>query len=982
MPQYLITGGVRNPFLPRLLTAIRHANRIDLAVAFIKSSGLTLLFDALADAIETRGAQLRILTSDYLDVTDPPALRRLLLLAERGADVRVFQAEDESFHLKAYICVQNQEGREVWGAAFVGSSNISRTALTDGLEWNYRVNWADDPAASHALGFREIQVECQVLFEHPNVHALDHDWIDRYEQRRKVQRLPVAPGSNDQEDPPPWPTEVQREALAALAATRDAGYRRGLVVMATGLGKTYLAAFDSASMHASSVLFVAHREEILLQAEGSFQRVHPRRRVGRYTGEQKDADVDLLFASVQTLGQVRHLERFEPERFEYIVVDEFHHASAPIYRQLLQHFRPRFLLGLTATPERTDQSDILSLCDDNLVYTRHLFDGIELGLLCPFHYYGIYDETVNYQEIPWRNGRFDPESLSNKLATLGRARHALTHWRAKAQGRTLAFCVSKRHADFMAARFRREGIRAAAVYHGSPLDRSAALEQLDRGELQVICSVDLFNEGVDLPAIDTVLMLRPTESKVLFLQQLGRGLRQHPDKERLVVLDFIGNHKGFLNKPQALFGAGTSYSALAAFARRARDGTLILPPGCYANYDIEIIEFLTRLQGRGPATDYQSLKESLGRRPTLAEFYRSGSSIADLRRLHSQWWALVRDQGDLAPAESACLLSHEAFFREVETTNMTRSYKAVLLESLLDNDGLRDPPRLEDLAVQALTVFRRRRSFVSDLPSALRDLDSIDPGGWLGHWKRNPINAWTGSNKSGNATNWFVVRKGRFQPNFDVPDAEIQTFQSMVRELVDYRLAAYEPRLDRPAEPAEANEPTVPSAKVIPFRRPTPAPETTGRTIPYFPNLRIACGHFRSGRTDVDATCRIGSEYGRLDPSRHFVARAIGNSMNGGRTPVQDGDYLLLELLDPAHAGSITGQVMVVERQDAGGDDQYLLRLVTKTPDGRYILKATNPEYPDYEADESMRTLARLRVVLSPENLTFIGDADIRSDPG
>ncbi|NCA73220.1 MAG: DEAD/DEAH box helicase, partial [Sphingobacteriia bacterium] len=336
-----------------------------------------------------------------------------------------------------------------------------------------------------------------------------------------------------------------------------------LVVMATGLGKTFLAAFDSQALKARRVLFVAHREEILLQAEDSFQQVWPRARVGRYTGTRKDRDVDLLFASIQTIGRAHHLRQFEPERFDYVVVDEFHHAAAPTYRALLRHLRPRFLLGLTATPERTDQSDILSLCDDNLVYSRGLFDGITLGLLCPFQYHGIADTTVDYREIPWRNGRFDPEALSNKLATLGRARHALRHWREKGQRRTLAFCVSRRHADFMAERFQREGVRCAAVYQGSALDRGAALEQLKRGTLEIIFSVDLFNEGVDLPAIDTILMLRPTESKILFLQQLGRGLRRHPDKTHVVVLDFIGNHRGFLNTPQALFDVGASPRALA-----------------------------------------------------------------------------------------------------------------------------------------------------------------------------------------------------------------------------------------------------------------------------------------------------------------------------------------------------------------------------------------------------------------------------------
>jgi superfamily II DNA or RNA helicase/HKD family nuclease/SOS-response transcriptional repressor LexA len=961
--QYLITGGASDPFRPRLLEAIRRANRIELAVAFIKSSGLELIYPALIDAVETPGTHLRVLTSDYLSVTDPQALRQLMLLAERGADIRVFEVERQSFHLKAYICMQSCEGETVWGAAFVGSSNLSRTALTDGLEWNLRVEPTADTDALDSRRFWEIRAQYETLFAHPNVRELDHDWIEQYEQRRRlVQHLPIAAGCEEPEEPPPQPTEVQQEALIALAASRAEGYRRGLVVMATGLGKTYLAAFDSQQMQARRVLFVAHREEILLQAEASFQRVHPDARVGRYTGARKQTDVDLLFASVQTLGQAQHLEHFAPDHFDYVVIDEFHHAAAPTYRRLLQHLRPRFLLGLTATPERTDQSDILSLCDDNLVYSRYLFDGIELGLLCPFHYYGIYDETIDYREIPWRNGRFDPQALSNKLATQGRARHALRHWRQQGRQRTLAFCVSRKHADFMAERFRRAGIRAEAVYRGSTLERSAALEQLEQGSLQVIFSVDLFNEGVDLPAIDTVMMLRPTESKVLFLQQLGRGLRLHPDKERLVVLDFIGNHQGFLNKPQALFEVGSSYRQLAEFGRRARDGELALPPGCFANYDLAIIEFLIRLQGKGPATDYQALRDSLSRRPRLAEFYRSGSSLPDLRRQHGQWWALVADQGDLTATETACLDRHADFFRVVETTSMTKCFKAVLLESLLDLDGFHQPPTLEALAAQALEVFRRRRGFITDIRKNLQQIDHIDAGKWLSYWKGNPINAWIGGNRAGDAKRWFEVVRGRFKPTFPVTDEERATFQVMVQELVEYRLAAYEPRLPKTA-PGNAEQPIDEGAKILPFPQPAAIEETEGTEVPYFPDLRIACGHFRSGRTDIESNYRVPPGHGSVDPDRHFVARATGNSMNGGKNPVRDGDYLLLELVDPSKAGSITGDVMVIERQDASGDDQYVLRLITKQPDGRYVLEAANPDYPDFEANDEMRPLARLRGV-------------------
>lgn len=964
MGEFLTTGGAADPFLPRLLAAIRQANQVDLAVAFIRNSGLGLVFPTLVDAVTTRGARLRVLTSDYLDVTEPDALRQLLLLGERGADVRVFATEDQSFHLKAYICARRDQGETLWGAAFVGSSNLSRTALTDGLEWNLRADYGIDPGDPDILRFREIQNHYQALFEHSRVAPLTHTWIEAYEQRRQtVRRLPVVPERDEPEELPPEPTAIQAEALAALAASRAAGYRRALVVLATGLGKTFLAAFDSRDLGARRVLFVAHREEILLQAEASFLRTRGGARVGRYTGARRDEDVDLLFASVQTLGQNRHLERFPPDHFDYLVVDEFHHAAAPTYRRLLRHFRPRFLLGLTATPERTDQSDILSLCDDNLVYSRHLFDGIRSGLLCPFHYYGICDETVDYQEIPWRNGRFDPHALGNRLATVKRARHALRHWRERGQRRTLAFCVSQRHADFMAERFQREGVRVAAVHQRSSITRGEALERLARGDLQVIFSVDLFNEGVDLPAIDTVMMLRPTESKVIFLQQLGRGLRRHGDKERLVVLDFIGNHRGFLNKPQALFGVGGGNRHLAAFARRARDGELDLPPGCFVDYDLAIIDFLTRLDGTSPGGAYRTLADSLGRRPTLTEFYRSGASLATMRRAHGQWWELVRAQGDLEAPEEACLERHGPFLRYVETTAMARCFKAVLLESLLDTDGSRHPPRVEDLATQALEVFRRRRAFVVDIHPDYRDIDGVEPQHWLNYWSRHPINALIGGNLRAGAPSWFEMRDGRLHPRFTVAEAERDTFHALVQELVDYRLAAYAPRLLQADTPAPA-PPSSRVARVVPFP-PERTPDPGDVEVPCFPDLGIACGHFRDGRTDAVETFRVPPGHGNIDPAFHFVARAVGDSMDGGRRPVRDGDYLLLERLDPVHAGSITGTVMAIERQGRGGDDQYLLRKVTKRPDGGYVLKAANPAYPDLEANEDLRTLARLVAVLS-----------------
>jgi superfamily II DNA or RNA helicase/SAM-dependent methyltransferase/SOS-response transcriptional repressor LexA len=954
----LVTGG-SDAFLPHLSRAMTRATDIDIAVAFVKATGLRLLMRELEAAAppldaptDTGRRRMRILASDYLDVTDPEALRMLLLLAEQGADVRVFVTQGSSFHLKAYLFARTEGGVLLDGTAFVGSSNISRQALLDGLEWNYRVSYPDDP------GFLETRLRFSELFADARAVPLTDTWIDEYERRRIPPPRAVEAGSQEQE-PPPQPTIIQREALEALARTRADGFRRGLVVLATGLGKTWLAAFDANRMGARRVLFIAHREEILGQAAQTFLRIRPRSRVGLYQGQAHDAEVDVLCASVQKLSRATHLERFSPQHFDYVVIDEFHHAAAATYRKLMGHFAPAFLLGLTATPDRTDQSDILSLCDDNAVFTCNLFAGIEADLLAPFHYYGIHDESVDYQEIPWRNGKFDPEELSNKLATLARARHAIAEWQSRAQRRTLAFCVSVRHADFMAAQFQREGIAAAPVYSGSALGRAEALERLRDGQLEVIFSVDLFNEGVDLPSIDTVMMLRPTESRIMFLQQLGRGLRRSDEKAHLVVLDFIGNHRSFLQKPQALFGVAATGRAMAEFGRKIEEGRLELPEGCYVNYDLRIIEFLKELDEGSTERDYEALYETFGRRATLTEFHRAGASVTSMRGRFGSWFELVRFMGHLSSDEADVLAAHADLLREVEVTAMTKSFKMVLLEALLEVDGLSAPPTIGDLALRSWQVLQRRHALLGDLPGDSSFQDGRSPK-WVQYWIDNPINAWIGGNRVKGTTKFFSAEDNRFLFNRSLSQTEVHVLEGMLQELVDYRLASYEVRR---------------AANVIPF---TPR-KRDAVELPYFPNLKIACGHFRAARADAEEFRSLPPSYGQLDPSRHFIARATGDSMNGGKLPIRDGDYLLLERVYPGNAGSITGTVMAIERHDGTGDNQYLLRVVEKTPDGRYILKAKNPAYEDLPATDDMVTRARMKTIVDPFDV-IMGQAFLRED--
>ena len=961
---HLITGG-SDPFLPHLSSSINQASEVDLAVAFVKTTGLRLLLPDLQSALKgdkelsRQPARVRVLTSDYLDVTDTEALRLLMLLQAQGAQVKVYQSAGSSFHLKAYLFAQLNDQSVLSGTAFIGSSNISRQALTNGLEWNYRIDYPGDN------GYLEARSRFEELFTHPRCVPLTDEWIAQYDARRVPLPMAVAPGSLEQ-DAPPVPTTVQIEALFALRATRDEGFRRGLVVLATGLGKTWLAAFDAKQLGARRVLFVAHREEILNQAAETFLRIRPDARVGFYAGQTRDSEADILCASIQTLGKEAHLERYSPEHFDYIVVDEFHHAAAPTYRRLLAYFSPRFLLGLTATPDRSDQSDILSLCDDNLVFTRGLFAGIQAKLLVPFHYYGIFDSSVDYTEIPWRSGRFVLEQLSNKLATLARAKHALTEWQRHKQQRTLAFCVSVTHAEFMTTQFSKAGIACAAVYAGSPLSRADALERLRDGRLAVIFSVDLFNEGVDLPAIDTVMMLRPTESKILFLQQLGRGLRKSEGKERLVILDFIGNHKSFLHKPVALFEIDASYKKLADFARKAEANQLDLPEGCFVNYDLKLIEFLKSLDSEGTKNEYIALRDSLGRRPTLAEFYRAGASMPAMRKEYGDWYALVQAMDDLDANEQVIAATHRSFLRELEITSMNKSFKMVLLEALQEIDGWHTPPTAAALAERSWQVLQRRRALLADLPQPLR-VGNGQSEAWLRYWSSNPINAWIGGNSTGKNSD-FRMKDGRFEAVFKLHDGHRENFELMVQEIIDYRLATYEIRRIQ----ADLTN------NVIPFVRSEKANNLTA--LPYFPNLKIACGHFKTGTVDAEEYRNLPTSYGNIDPHRHFIARASGNSMNGGKHPIQDGDYLLLEHITPTNAGSITGSVMAIERQDESGDGfQYLLRHIVKTPDGGYVLRATNTDYQDMDATADMHTLARFKAIVSPLDLA-VGQAFKRED--
>jgi superfamily II DNA or RNA helicase/HKD family nuclease len=750
----------------------------DIGVAFLLDSGARLIVEHLKDFL-ARGGRARILLGDYLDVTEPVALRRLADL-EGDFTLRVYETRSRGFHLKTYIFLTDSSG-----VAFVGSSNLSEAALTTSIEWNYKVVSSQD-----TLGFSEIQSGFEALFQDSASVPVTPDWIDLYEQRRGVPDLQEAGVPYEAPLPPPEPHKIQRAALAALEQTREDGFTAGLVVLATGLGKTWLAAFDSNRIEFQRILFVAHREEILNQAVETFRRVRPNARIGRLSGDHQDIDADLLFASIQTLGRVNHLSRFKPRDFDYIVIDEFHHAAAGTYRRVLDHFQPKFLLGLTATPERTDGADLLGLCQENLVFQAGVHDGIEGGHLCPFRYFGVPDE-VDYRNIPWRNAQFDLAELTAAVATEARAKNVVEQFRKLGGQRCIAFCCSQTHADFMKEFFIREGIRAVAVHSGpSSAPRATSLGKLSAGELEVIFAVDMFNEGIDVPGIDTVLMLRPTESTIIWMQQLGRGLRKSDGKDRLTVIDYIGNHRAFLMKLRAIAALAGRDAQTSGRLREVLEElvseSISLPLGCEVTYDLTAVEILRQLlkpTGTENALEsfYRDFEERHGIRPTAVEVFHAG--LNPRSSSERSWLGFVDRMRGLDGVELAVRSKHRDFLANIEKTEATRSYKIVLLLALLDGDDLLIRSSLDDLTTRVSAIASRmhklREDFSVDLsnPKALKDL-----------LLKNPINAYLSARGTGGIS-FFRLDDDQFGFAFDIVDAA--ALGRLLREVLDWRLAQY-----------------------------------------------------------------------------------------------------------------------------------------------------------------------------------------------
>ncbi len=1019
-------------------------DRIDLVVSFIMRSGVSVLEERLADALD-RQAKVRILTTDYLQVTEQVALARLLDLEDDypGAiETRVFHDPATSFHPKAYL-FWSSEGRGATG--FVGSSNLSASGIGSGVEWN--------------VGLRNVRplIESfERLWDEPRAVRLTRSWLSTYEERPRPDH-PLGSEVIDVIDVPPEPVpepvaprEVQSEALAALEQTRIDGHTAGLVVLATGLGKTWLAAFDTARPQYRRVLFVAHREEILRQSRDVYRRVQPDADLGLFYGEEKQADARILFASIQTMTS--RLNEFDPAHFDYIVVDEFHHASAPSYRRVIDHFRPQFMLGLTATPQRMDGADLLALCHDNLVFECALVEGIDRGDLVPFQYWGIRD-VVDFAPIPWRNGRFDPQALTEAVETQDRAEQALREWSTRRGTRTLAFCCSVTHADFMQRFFTERGIRCAAVHSGpSSAPRRESIQQLRDGELDVLLSVDVFNEGVDVPEVDTVLMLRPTDSPIVFLQQLGRGLRTTAGKEHLRVVDLIGNHRSFLTRPRTLLSLGASIvPSNQKLLDAIRTGEFGLPPGCSVDYELSLIEMFAQLAkvrgGTSAIEEYcRSYFEDEGVRPSAAQAFAAGYNPGSLRP-RGGWFGFLGSLDMLSDAELDVVRKHQETVIGFETENVTKSYKLVALRSLLRDGVLRAGAPVDRIAASSLELIRDDPRLVADTQNAeISDLGQVSADTWRRFWRKWPLGHLAGEESTRSALFRIVERVGveYFEPRFAVDEDEDEdedvgdAFDEMVAELVEWRLQRYllakqaapegacvlklisssgKPilMLDRrrypnlpegetefvadgtrylgrfvkvamnvaelPGEsgnqlpallrgwfgpsaglPGTSNQVTLEVVDGQWVMKPIDVAATLSddaAVVPLFADFAVACGAFdepdpltqRSGYLEL-------SDSTGLDRTRHFVAFARGDSMDGGGDPIRHGDPLLFEWVRNVDRSELVGERVLVQQQQGADVVTSLKRL--ERDGGSYSLRSDNVAYEEIPGDTSMRIVARL----------------------
>lgn len=818
--------------LPGLVDVIKRelvdADALHIASAFYSRGMLNLLLDPFLEFVR-RGGKLRLLTSVMGNFNNPKDFLHLSSLIPE-IDIRIFYPLNElgsadfnqqppPFHVKSFMFEKPTDQHSI----IVGSSNLTGSGLARNHEWNYFSNSETNLLLKHNLSaFQYALQEYEAYWNESSVPVDDrfmNAYLPRWEKAHEL-RTGVAQEMEKTFQATLEPRPAQITALQSLAERRNQGVTKTTVIAATGLGKTYLAAFDFKQSGMSNVLFIAHRENILVKAMETFRAVMDNCSFGAVlSGSTKPTQLTgSLFAMVQTLSQSAAIDAYDSDSFDYIVIDEFHHAEAASYRRVLEKFKPKFLLGLTATPERMDGRDVLKICDYDVAFETRLFDAIENRWLVPFQYFAIHDPT-DYSSLRWTSRGYVDSELDEILMHDTRAELVFNNLRkflpSTGKIKALAFCSSKNHAEFMNRKFNELGTSSGMqsiclLGQDSIEDRERAMQQLqdEKCNLQIICSVDIFGEGVDIPAVSHILFLRPTQSFTVFIQQLGRGLRQLPEKDYLVALDFVGNFRQPYVAPLALRGYTSAEECKKA--RRNKEPEKQLPAACYVGVDTEVQRIWDTEIKRvlTPANRIEALRElylelrsSLGTSPSIMDFF-ANPAVPDPyvflkeEKLGGNWLRVKSFMDDLTQFEATLIgTPAEKLLQHIEKElSPVKSYKMVVLKSLLALGGTEWS--VDEIARPFLNYYLENRDRLADWDELAKSEDPVKfpLASAVAHLMRMPLDKMT--NTGGD---FFELDKQQkiFRVRKDLhSDWMNPEFQKLVADRVDFGLARYFHRKD------------------------------------------------------------------------------------------------------------------------------------------------------------------------------------------
>ena len=652
---------------------LENCDEFIISVAFVTLGGVTMILEQLKD-LEVRGVKGKVLTGDYLTFTQPKALKKLLEF--KNIELKVLS--DEKFHAKGYFFRKG----DIW-TMIVGSSNLTQTALTVNFEWNLKINsLKDGKIATEILNnfynvFNKIPaLDMDSLLEYERVYNLTKEYTKKKKQEiREYKEI--------------TPNIMQKQALENLNNLRNYE-RKGLLISATGTGKTYLSAFDVRNANPKRVLFIAHRKTILQKAKETYENILRDKKIVIY-GEEDIDEADVVFAMIQTLSKENHMTKFSPDYFDYIVIDEVHHGGAKSYQSVLNYFIPKFLLGMTATPERGDNFDIYKLFDNNIAYEIRLHDALKEELLSPFHYFGISDIEIDGELINEKSG-------IKKLTADARVKHIIEKSRFygysgdKIHG--LIFVSRIDEALLLEEKFQERGVKAIALTgDDSDEKRERSIAQLENGEIEYIITVDIFNEGVDIPCVNQVILLRPTESSIVYIQQLGRGLRKYPDKEYVVILDFIGNYEKNFLIPIAV-SQNSNYDK-DYMKRFIMNGTDMIPGQSSIIFEEivkeRIFENINRTNfstKKNIEKDFILLEKQLGRVPMLYDFFEKNmiepSVILKYKKTYDEVLRILKPREEFPTLDTR--ESNYLTFLSIFFTPAKRVHEMVILQELLNKE--------------------------------------------------------------------------------------------------------------------------------------------------------------------------------------------------------------------------------------------------------------------------------------------------------